>query len=176
MLPSTYSYSEGLAATTIRLARTSFPGKQTNKQTKIKHRQREHEWDGNAQQRCIQNAKEYKQTHRGPDAMLLISSPARTNPVPQTDTQIRRGMTTVRQAMDDYPVALGPLSSDLAEWLQIWAKPLCKSTLKPSSQPQPPPHCQPLPITALGLTMPSIINIKPGEKQKRSDIVGNRSH
>lgn len=44
-----------------------------NKQTKIKHRQREHEWDGNAQQWCIQNAKEYKQTRRGPDAMLLIS-------------------------------------------------------------------------------------------------------
>lgn len=77
------------------------------------------------------------QTHRGPGA-ILISSPARTNAAVQTDTQIRRGMTTLRQAMDDYLVALGPLSSDLAEWLQIWAKPLCKSTLKPTSQPQPP--------------------------------------
>lgn len=76
-------------------------------------------------------------THRGPDAMLLISSPARANAAVQTDTQIRRGMTTLRQAMDDYLVALGPLS-DLAEWLQIWAKPLCKSTLKPSSQPRRP--------------------------------------
>lgn len=56
----------------------------------------------------------------------------------RTDTQIRRGMTTLRQAMDDYLVALGPLFSDLAEWLQIWAKPLCKSTLKPTRQPQPP--------------------------------------
>lgn len=71
--------------------------------------------------------------------MLLIWSPARTNTVVQTDTQTHRGMTTLRQAMDDYLVALGPLSSDLAEWLQIWAKPLCKSTLKPTSQPQPPP-------------------------------------
>lgn len=70
--------------------------------------------------------------------MLLISSPARTNAAVQTDTQRRRGMTTLRQAMDDYLVARGPLSSDLAEWLQIWAKPLCKSTLKPTSQPQPP--------------------------------------
>lgn len=94
-----------------------------------------------------------------------------TNTGVQTDTQIHRGMTTLRQATDDYLVALGPLSSDLAEWLQIWAKPLCKSTLKPTSQPPPPhPHCQPLPITALRLTMPSIINIKPSEKQKRSDI------
>lgn len=116
------------------------------------------------------------QTHRGPGA-ILISSPARTDAAVQTDTQIRRGMTTLRQAMDDYLVALGPLSSDLAEWLQIWAKPLCKSTLKPTSQPQPPPlHCQPLPITALWLTMPSIINIKPSEKQKRSDIIETRRH
>lgn len=51
------------------------------------------------------------------------------------------GMTTLRQAMDDYLVALGPLSSDLAEWLQIWAKPLCKSTfLKPNQQTTAPPH------------------------------------
>lgn len=109
--------------------------------------------------------------------MLLISSPARTNTLVQTDTQIRRGMTTLRQAMDDYLVALGPLSSDLAEWLQIWAKPLCKSTLKPTTTraPPPPPHCQPLPITALWLTMPSIINIKPSKKQKRSDIIENRN-
>lgn len=71
--------------------------------------------------------------------MLLISSPARTNTLVQTDTQIRRGMTTLRQAMDDYLVALGPLSSDLAEWLQIWAKPLCKSTLKPTTTRAPPP-------------------------------------
>ena len=41
-------------------------------------------------------------------------------------TQIHRGMTALWQAMDDYLVALGPFSSDLAEWLQIWAKPLCK--------------------------------------------------
>lgn len=96
--------------------------------------------------------------------MQCYSSPARTNTVVQTDTQIHRGMTTLRQAMDDYLVAHGPLSSDLAEWLQIWAKPLCKSTFLKPDQPTtapPHPHCQPLPITALWLTMPSKINIKP---------------
>lgn len=40
--------------------------------------------------------------------------------------------------MDDYLVALGPFSSDLTEWLQIWAKPLCKSASLLHNQPQPP--------------------------------------
>lgn len=49
---------------------------------------------------------------------------------------------------------------------------------QPCSQPanHSPPCCQPLPITALWLTMPSIINIKPSEKQKRSDIIESRRH
>lgn len=37
-----------------------------------------------------------------------------------------------------------------------------------------PPHWHPLPITALWLTMPSKINIKPSRRQKRSDITENR--
>lgn len=125
MLPSIYSYSVGLAATTIRLAWTSLPGKPTKKK---KDSQRAQEWDGDAQQWCIQNAKEYKQTQRGADTMLSVSCSRRhIDTDRRTDTQIHRGMTALWQAMDDYLVALGPFSSDLAEWLQIWAKPLCKS-------------------------------------------------
>lgn len=47
---------------------------------------------------------------------------------------------------------------------------------QPSFKPtnHSPPHWQPLPITALRLTMPSKINIKPSGRQKRSDMTENR--
>lgn len=98
-----------------------------NKQTKIRDSERAHEWDGDAQQWCIQNVKECKQMRRGADTMFPASCSHRhTDADRRTDAQIHRGMTALWQAMDDYLVALGPFSSDLDEWLQIWAKPLCK--------------------------------------------------
>lgn len=120
-------------------ARAFLGNKQTNKQTEIKRgrRERERRWKRPTMMHAKKTAKEYQQTHRGP--RCKVTHPVScTNTGVQTDTQTHRGMTTLRQATDDYLVALGPLSSDLAEWLQIWAKPLCKSTLKPTSPPDPP--------------------------------------
>lgn len=100
---------------------SSWDSRRRKKKEREKDSEREHEWDRDAPQWCIQNAKEYKQTQRGADTMFYVPPTHR-----DTDTQIHRGMTALWQAMDDYLVALGPFSSDLAEWLQIWAKPLCK--------------------------------------------------
>lgn len=135
MLPSTYSYSDGLAATTIRLARTSLPGKQTNK-NKTRAEGARVRWKCSTMMHTKRKGIQTNtQRLRCNVTRLLL----RTNTVVQADTQIHRGMATLRQAMDDYLVALGPLSSDLAEWLQIWAKPLCKSTFLKPNQPTTAP-------------------------------------
>ena len=158
MLPSIYSYSLGLAVSTIRLARTLLPGETQESIDKEREGAGERAWKRARERRCAgmmqTQHKEHSKhketvhthiythiftpyltvlsdthTHTHTHSHKCARSCAQTHTHTHTNTHTRTHaqMTVVWQAMDDYLVALGPFSSDLFEWLQIWAKPLCKS-------------------------------------------------
>lgn len=162
MLPSMYSYSVGLAATTIRLARTSLPRKQINKNKS----HREGAW---VRWICSTMMHTKAQTQ-------CSLSPARTDTQMQTDAQ-RRKYTEEWQRCDrpwmitSWPSGPSPQISlsGSKSGLSLYAN-------HPSFNPtnHRPPNWQLLPITVLRLTMSSKINIEPCRRQKRSDITENR--
>lgn len=93
----------------------------------------------NAQQWCIQNAKEYKQTHRGTDAMLLVS--ACTDTQMQTDAQIHKYTEWWQHCDRPWMITSWPLGPSLQISLSGSKSGLSLYANQPSfnraSQPQP---------------------------------------
>lgn len=134
-----------------------------------KKKKKKHEWDRDAQQWCIYKHKSSTNNHNEAQC-----SPSRTDTQLQTDTHKyteewqrcdRPWMITSWPSGPSPQISLSGSKSGLS----LYAN---QPPFNPTNHS--PPHWQPLPITALWLTMPSKINIKLSRRQKRSDITENR--
>lgn len=122
MLPSIYSYSVGLAATTIRLARTTLPGTPTNK---IKNTTRG---------RCIMMHTKRKgtQTHSGADTMFPRLLVTQTHKYAEGwQCHDRPWMITSWPSGPSPQISLSGSKSGLS----LYAN---QPSFYPASQPQPP--------------------------------------